>query len=159
MTQACGWAWEGRLDADLLRMHEFKPYIFPLGRRLDGRLAERWNGEWDLAVPSLEVEERADAYVVTAVVRGASKDEVVISFEEGAVRVAGEMPWAEAQDDDRVHRDVQCFRAFSREVRLTRAIDVNRAEAHFEDGVLTARLPYASSDKIQECTHALLKVT
>lgn len=141
------------------RMRDFKPYVFPLGRRLDGCLAERWSSDRDLVVPTLEVEELDDAYVVTAVVPGACKDEIAISFEDGALRVAGEMPWTDASADDRVRRGALSFRAFSREVRIARAIDIDRAEAHFEDGVLTARLPFANSAEPEECRHALLKVT
>ena len=133
-------------------MHEFKPYVFPLGRRLDAQLDESGDRRRELIAPSLEVEALADAYLVTAVVPGAAKESVAISFEDGVVRVAGEMRWGEAPDDTG-------FRAFSREVRIERAIDVRRAEAHFENGVLTARLPFATSDEPREEAHALLKVT
>ena len=140
-------------------MHEFKPYVFPLGRRLDGCLAEPREGARELVVPSLDVEERADGYVVTVIVPGASKNEVVISFEEGVVRVAGEMPWTEVREDPRLRRGVQCFRAFSREAPVARAVDVSKAEAHFDDGVWTARLPFAASKQPQECDPILLRVT
>lgn len=140
-------------------MHEFKPYVFPLGRRLDGRLADLRSDVREVLVPSLDVEERAEGYVVTAVVPGASKDEVAISFEEGVVRVTGEMPWTETHGDPRQRRDALCFRAFSREVPLVRAVDASKAEAQFEEGVLTARLPFAASKQPQECDPILLKVT
>jgi HSP20 family protein len=141
------------------RMYEFTPYVFPLGRRLDGRLAERGTDVRVLVVPSLDVEERADAYVVTAIVPGASKDEIEVSFEAGVVRVAGEMPWTETREVDRMRGDAQCFRTFSREVPLARPVDVERAEATFEDGVLTAHLPFADSERSKERAGGMLRVT
>jgi HSP20 family protein len=120
----------------------WRPYpTFPLGRRLDGRVLGRIEGEGNLLVPSLHVVADEDGYTVIAAIPAVERDELTVSFQQGVLRISGERRRHTASRGPDARRETAYLSRFTREIRLDREIDVLEAEAHFENGELTVRLP------------------
>ena len=87
--------------------------------------------------------ETDDHVVVKAVLPGIKPDEVEIAVSEGVLTIKGE-----AKDGQRTERDnYYCqeihYGSFSRSIPLPTRVNHEEAEADFEYGVLTVRLPKA----------------
>lgn len=91
--------------------------------------------------PSVDVVEFDDAYVVTAEMPGVCNDSVDVDFKDGELTISGRVG-ERRRRDDAVRRAFgfepkDYFRAF----RVGGAIDADKIEANFCDGLLTLRLP------------------
>jgi HSP20 family protein len=118
----------------------------PLTRALDemlgvNRLAN-WLNDGDRAMlwtPSVDIWETADAYQLYLDLPGVRADHIEITFDRGALTIAGtrERGWAPTQEQThRVHAAERFEGRFSRSFRLPEHVDGDAIEASFQDGVL-----------------------
>ena len=92
-----------------------------------------WPSIWDQRFrPSLDVYETSDNLVVKATIPGVKPDE------------AGE------EKEERYYLRERRSGGFHRAISLPEGLDVKKAEATFEDGVLTVTLPRTEETKPQE---------
>lgn len=96
---------------------------------------------------ALDLGETSDGFVVRAQIPGVKPTDVRISVHRNTLTIGADAP---TRDDRNVQtwllreiRDQQ----LQRSLRLPADVDVDRAEAHGEDGMLTIRLPKAASAK------------
>jgi HSP20 family protein len=97
--------------------------------------------------PALDVHETADDIVVTAALPGVKADDVEITMTGQNLLLRGEL-----KADEKVERDQYIYRerrygAFSRSVQLPVRVEGEQAQATFEDGILTLRIPKAEEVK------------
>jgi HSP20 family protein len=97
--------------------------------------------------PALDVHETADDIVVTAALPGVKADDVEITMTGQNLQLRGEI-----KADEKVERDQYIYRerrygSFSRSIQLPVRVEGDRAQATFEDGVLTLRIPKAEEVK------------
>jgi HSP20 family protein len=119
--------------------------VFALDRELD-RLVN-WNGSRSF-VPSLDVVERADAYLITAELPGVNPGSVDISFENNTLTLRGtKEPWLKPQENEelRVYTAERVSGTFERAVRLPEYVEGDKIEATYENGVLTITVPKAQA--------------
>ena len=90
---------------------------------------------------ALNVYESNTAYTIAAVLPGANPETLDINLHEDNLTITGEIPQPELDDNTRVHLQERHFGKFSRSLTLPNAVDVDRVEANFENGVLTLTLP------------------
>jgi HSP20 family protein len=94
--------------------------------------------------------ETADTLTVRASAPGAAASDVNVTFEQGTltirVHVAASAEGEEAGAYHWMHREL-AYGDFSRSLALPGSWDVERAEAKFEHGVLTLRIPKAEAAK------------
>lgn len=119
-------------------MRNLMDRFFDQGR---GRLPFR-NGE-DLGPSSLalDVIETGDQFVVKAAVPGIDPANVEISVEDDVLSIKGEFQQEDETSEDNYLRRELRFGSFQRTLRLPPTVDAEHAEANFEHGVLTLRLP------------------
>jgi HSP20 family protein len=110
-----------------------------------GDLAQLWNrmgqylgpfggqGTW---VPAVETEEDGEAYLVRAELPGMRREDVNVELARGELRVSGETTEDSGGQALRRRRGQFAYRT-----TLPADADIERAEAHLADGVLTVRLP------------------
>jgi len=97
-------------------------------------------------VPSLDVVERADAYMITAELPGVDPAGVEISFESNTLTLRGtKEPAFKAQENEelRVYTAERVSGTFERAVRLPEYVEGDKIEATYELGVLTITVPKA----------------
>ena len=111
------------------------------------------NGAQRFFVPSLDVVERADAYVVSAELPGVDPATVDVSFENNTLTLSGtKQPSVVAQDKDelRVYTAERLSGAFERAVRLPEYVEGDKIEATYTNGVLTITVPKAQAARARK---------
>lgn len=112
--------------------------------------------------PALDVSEDKDAYTVKANLPGVKPEDVNIELEQGVLTISGEIkdesqqpqsqPGAQGQKQGQQQQGTHHIRErhygrFFRSITLPTDVDANKAEATFEHGVLTLRVPKAEATK------------
>ncbi len=95
--------------------------------------------------PALDIAETKDAYTVKAQLPGWKPEDVDITFENGQLTLRGE--WKDENEDKgeeaKWHRKEIRYGSFERTLMLPVEVEADKAQAHFENGVLTLTLPKA----------------
>jgi HSP20 family protein len=90
------------------------------------------------------VTENDTGYVVKAEIPGVAKEDITVSIEGSTVSLAAEVKREkETKEGDKVLRTERYYGSVARSLTLPADVDLPRAEAKFENGVLTLTLPKA----------------
>ncbi|MDH4181872.1 MAG: Hsp20/alpha crystallin family protein [Betaproteobacteria bacterium] len=90
----------------------------------------------------MDVAETASGYVVKAELPGVAKEDVNVSVDGNTVSITAEVKREkEEKEGEKVLRSERYFGSVSRSMTMPDDIDLNRADAKFENGVLTLTLP------------------
>lgn len=94
---------------------------------------------WSLL--SGEVEETGTDVLVRVELPGMDKDDCRISIEGNMLYLSGEKRVERESHDSTYHVMERAYGAFQRAIPLPSNVDVDQAEAHYKNGVLSVRLP------------------
>ena len=100
-----------------------------------------------MLVPAMDVIESEDHLVITAELPGMAKDAVKITIENGVLTLSGEKKFEHEEEHKDFHSMERRYGAFHRSVTLPRQLDADKAEASFENGVVTIRIPRSEEAK------------
>ena len=106
-----------------------------------------------LATPALDVYDQKDDLIVKAEIPGLSKEEIDISLEGNMLTIKGEKRKEEEVKEEDYYRSERAYGAFSRSIELPAAVQTDRVNASFKNGVLEIRLP-----KTEEAKKNVVKV-
>lgn len=140
MTQLTRW----EPFRDLVSLREAMDRLFEesVVRPRSGELAPRMAGT--LAVDMWETE---DDIVVKTAVPGVDPEDIDISLTGDTLTIKGETKvQQETEEDNYVCREMR-YGSFSRSLTVPMPVKSDEAEAEFEDGMLTLRLPKAEEVK------------
>ena len=124
--------------------------VLAFDRELD-RLVNR-NGQRSF-VPSVDVVERADAYLISAELPGVDASAVEISFENNTLTIRGtKTPWLQPQQNEevRVYTAERLSGSFERAVRLPEYVEGDKIEASYSQGVLSITVPKAQAARARK---------
>ena len=124
--------------------------VLAFDRELD-RLVN-WNGQRAF-VPSLDVVERADAYLISAELPGVDASAVEISFENNTLTIRGtKAPSLQPRENEevRVYTAERLSGSFERAVRLPEYVEGDKIEATYSHGVLTITVPKAQAARARK---------
>ncbi|REK10827.1 MAG: Hsp20/alpha crystallin family protein [Planctomycetota bacterium] len=93
--------------------------------------------EWG---PPLDVEETDKEVLVRAEIPGVKADELELSMSGNALVISGEKKESEERKEKGYHYRERRFGSFRREVPLPAAVDPEKVEAEYKDGVLHVKL-------------------
>ena len=85
-----------------------------------------------------------------ATVPGVKPDDITITLKQGVLVIQGEAEEAGEEKEERYYLRERRSGGFHRAISLPEGLDVKKAEASFEDGVLTVTLPRTEEAKPQE---------
>lgn len=110
---------------------------------------DRWFGDFSPSVfqPRVDVVDDGDALRITAELPGLDRQEVQIQIEDEALVLRGEKKLESKTEEKGCYRLERAFGSFQRVIPLPDGIDVERAEAKFDKGVLTVRFPKTAAEK------------
>lgn len=94
-----------------------------------------------------EVEETPNDIVVRVEVPGMGKEDCSITIEGNVLHLSGEKHFERETRDSTYHLMERAYGAFQRAIPLPRNVNIDKAEAHCKNGVLTVRLPKEGSGK------------
>ena len=121
---------------------------------MDRLFDEAFTRPWGLAdggrgsgMPAIDMYQTDDDVVVKAVVPGMKPEEVQISITGDVLTIKGETKSENDTKEKAYHIREQRWGSFERSVSLPTAVKSDKAEAAFENGVLTITLPKAEDVK------------
>ena len=102
-----------------------------------------WFGDFAPApvLPAIDVSDEDEALKVTAELPGMSKDDIEVTVADGCLTLRGEKRHDDEQREKGVYRTERFYGYVHRALPLPDDVDGDAAEASFENGVLTVRLP------------------
>jgi len=112
---------------------------FPLERRVQ-----------EVGYPSVDVEETKDNVIITAELPGMKKKEINITVGENALTISGEKKREKEEKGRTFYRAERSYGKFERTIPLPCEVEPNKANARFENGVLTINLPKSEKAKPKE---------
>jgi HSP20 family protein len=107
---------------------------------------DRWFGDYSPAAfqPRVDVVDEGNALRISADLPGIDRKDVEVLIEDGFLVLRGEKKHEARSEEKGCYRVERAFGAFQRVLPLPEDVDVERAEAKFDKGVLTLRLPKTS---------------
>lgn len=110
---------------------------------------DRWFGDYSPSAfhPRIDVVDDGDALRVTAELPGMDRHDVEILMEDDALVLRGEKKLESRTEEKGCYRVERAFGSFQRMIPLPADIDADRAEAKFDKGILTVRIPKATTEK------------
>lgn len=104
---------------------------------------ERWFGDFSPRrfAPSVEVSDEGGALRITAELPGMSKEDIKLQIDRDALVISGEKREDSEGKHEGLFRTERYYGYFQRAIPLPEDVDREAADAEFERGVLTIRLP------------------
>jgi HSP20 family protein len=102
---------------------------------------------WSMATPAIDMYQTDNDVVVKASIPGIKAEEVQINVTGDILTLKGEVQQKEERNDRAWHIREQRFGSFERSIVLPTDVKSDKAEAVFENGILTITLPKADEVK------------
>jgi HSP20 family protein len=112
---------------------------------LDRFFDDSWRTVWptvDGNTLPLDLYETDNSYLATITLPGVSQDQINIRFENGVLTISADVPQPDMKEA-RVLIQERGWGPYSRSINLSHLVDIDQAEAHYENGVLLLTLPKA----------------
>ena len=111
-----------------------------------------------MKVPSVNVTEGKDNYIVSLAAPGMKKNDFKIDIEGNMLSISCEKEESKEEKEKRYTRKEYSYSSFSRSFTLPDDVSKDKIEAAYEDGVLNLRLPKTeASKKITAIQHVAVK--
>jgi HSP20 family protein len=110
---------------------------------LDRLFDDSWRTMWPTAAGNalpVDLYETDSAYLAVFAIPGVSQDQINIRFENGVLTVSAEIPQQQVENA-RVLIQERGYGRYSRSITLPEFVEVDKADAHYENGMLTLNLP------------------
>jgi HSP20 family protein len=127
------------LDAFRQEMNSLMDWAFGRGWT-DGLLESSWT-------PPVDVEQEADKFRIHVDLPGVQRDEIEITVHGETLTVKGEKKREIESKQDDTYRSERYYGTFSRSLTLPAAVDANKIEASYKDGVLEIVVPKSEEAK------------
>lgn len=141
---------------ELMPWKPFRKEMEPFRREME-RLWDRFFGETWLSrpfaeawQPSADIIETETGIVVKADLPGLDASDIDVSISEDVLTIKGEKRKEEEKTGERYHSVERYYGSFQRSFRLPSSVQMDKAEATFEKGVLTISLPKTEEARKKE---------
>ncbi len=96
----------------------------------------------DVFMPSVDIREKDDAYVIQAELPGVNKDDLHVTLDKGTLTIDARLNDESSEEEDgKVIRRERRFGQFTRSFQVGEGIAESDITASFKDGVLNLTLP------------------
>lgn len=130
--------------SDMLTLRQAMDRLFDDSFVRPSRLTTAFDEGTDLPVDMYQTD---DSVVVKASVPGIKPEEVEVTITGDTLTIKGETRTAEEVKRDNYFRREISYGAFNRSILLPNSLQTDKAEATFENGVLTLTIPKAEETK------------
>lgn len=122
------------------------PSIFSLHRELDkifddllgSTTQAKAVGQWQ---QRLNIAETDKAYVVSAELPGVEEKDITLELHDGLLSLSGKREQKTEAKEHNYHRVESFYGEFSRQIQLPDAVEIDKVEAKFKNGVLDITIP------------------
>lgn len=125
----------------------------PLPKTFNGIVEDIFNGGWNKYVkddfltndyftthPPVNIVETKDAFLLDVVAPGFSKEDFKISADDKAITISAEKKAETKNEGDKQVRREFNFKSFKRSFSISDAVDANKIQAKYDNGVLKVTL-------------------
>lgn len=98
-------------------------------------------GKFSAMSPSIDVRENGNEIVIEAELPGMEEKDVQLTFRDGVISIRGEKKSEREEKKDDFHLTERSYGSFERSFRLPDTVEVDKATASFDKGVLKVVLP------------------
>ena len=112
----------------------------------------RWNdffspasGNGEVLSPRVNIEEREDAFEVSAELPGVEEKNIEVTVEEGVMTISGHRESSREEKKEGTLLRERSYGSFRRSFRLGSTVDAEKIEASYKNGVLSVKLPKAEA--------------
>jgi HSP20 family protein len=104
---------------------------------------DRWFGDFSQEVfqPKLDVTDDKNCLRVALEVPGVDMKDLNVEVQDGVMTVSGEKKQEETSEEEGCYRTERSYGYFKRSIPLPAEVEAQKAEAKFDKGVLTIKLP------------------
>ncbi len=152
ISREIGRAWESLSEGWRELLSRSGDALTHFGRHKGGKEEDKNEGgalatfpQWSLLAG--EVEETPTDIVVRVEVPGMEKEDCRITIDGNVLYLSGEKHLERETHDSTYHVMERAYGVFERAIALPRNVNIDKAEAHYKNGVLTVRLPKEGSGK------------
>jgi HSP20 family protein len=124
--------------------HEMNRMFNEFFRGGNGEEAGSGLGSW---TPAVDIHETDHGFVIKAELPGVSKDDVSVDVHQNTLTLRGQRKHEAEVKQDKYHRVERAYGTFQRSFVLPTAVDQEKVQATFKDGVLELHLPKSDSAK------------
>ena len=124
--------------------HEMNRMFNEFFRGGNGEEAGSGLGSW---TPAVDIHETDHGFVIKAELPGVSKDDVSVDVHQKTLTLRGQRKHEAEVKQDKYHRVERAYGTFQRSFVLPTAVDQEKVQATFKDGVLELHLPKSDSAK------------
>lgn len=103
--------------------------------------------EW---VPSIDLSETKDSYIVKAEIPGMEAKDIDITLQEDLLTIRGEKKQEKEEKDENYHFVERSYGSFTRSIRLPQEVKGDKIKASYKEGVLKITLPKSEEAKKKE---------
>ena len=107
---------------------------WPFQREENRALTAAWT-------PAVDVFEDKDSVKIIAELPGVKPEDVKLLIENNVLTLRGEKKQVAEEKTERVHRYERAYGMFERSFALPNTVEAERAEARYDNGLLTVQLP------------------
>ena len=126
----------------MTRLSVYDPFAEVFPELFRGFMAPARGEERTALEIRVDVKESANDYTVHAELPGVAKDDIHVEIEGNRVSISGEVKrQSEKKEGERVLRSERYYGNVARTFVLANEVDENKAEAKYDNGVLTLVLP------------------
>ncbi len=104
------------------------------------------NTRRDNFVPSIDVSETENQFMITAELPGMSKDDISISLENGRLSISGERNFSNEEQGRTFHRVETQYGSFNRSFQLPDNISEESIKATYENGLLNITIEKSENE-------------
>ncbi len=98
-------------------------------------------------VPAVDLEETEDAFKITAELPGMTKKDIKITLENNVLSISGEKKGEKEVKEKNYHRVERSYGKFHRAFELPGAVNRDKIEAEYKDGILSISVPKTEEAK------------
>ena len=128
----------------------WRPYndLFRWNRNFDSFFGPgEGNGEGASLTPNVDIEEKEDAFFISADLPGVEEKDIELTVKEGVLTISGHREESKEEEKEGSILRERCYGTFHRSFRLGRGVDAEKIEASYKNGVLAVKLPKAEAVK------------
>jgi HSP20 family protein len=111
--------------------------------RLFSRVGSADLGDRQAWTPSIDVIETDEAVKLKAELAGMDPKDISIEVQDNVLTISGERHFEEEVKEDKYYRIERRYGSFSRSIAMPQAIDEEKIQANYENGVLEVSVPKA----------------
>ena len=107
--------------------------------------------------PAVDIYDKGSEVVIHADVPGLKKDDIDIRVENNVLSLRGERKFENETKREDYHRVERAYGSFSRSFALPNAVDTEKIQADYKDGVLNVTLPQKEEAKPKQISISTAK--